>query len=417
MSPPSAVSADSTPGAWRAIIIASLGGVFEFYDLMMTAYIAPALFKAGVFHKIGLFGQNDQAVFAAATFLGLFAGTLVFSRLADRFGRRAIFTASLVWYAAFTAAMAFAQDAGQLCVLRLISGLGIGVELVTIDAYVAEMAPAKSRGAAFALSQAIQFCAVPLVAFACWRLTPLQPLGWDGWRWVMLAGASGALVVWFLRRGLPETPRWLAARSVEEAPLAEIFRPPLRSRTWMLTVFNIAQAVGFYGFGNWVPSLVAARGHAVTASLGYSFAIALAFPLGPLLCAWTADRFERRTQIIAAALTTATLGLVFATQSAPAVLIALGIGVTFSNNLLSFSYHAYQSELFPTRLRGKAVGFVYAWSRLSTALVGFVIAGLLGRWGAGAVFGFIAAAMAVVIIAVGAFGPRTSGAALEDLAT
>ncbi len=185
----------------------------------------------------------------------------------------------------------------------------------------------------------------------------------------------------------------------------------------MLVIFNIFQAIGFYGFGNWAPSLIAARGHSVTHSLGYAFVIAAAFPLGPLLCAAFADRLERKTQIVAAAVaTTAALGLAFAGQSAPAVLIALGIGVTFSNNLLSYAYHAYQTELYPTRFRASAVGFVYSWSRLSTVFSSFIIGGLLIGFGAVGVFAFIAAAMAVVVLDVALLGPRTAGRGLEALA-
>jgi putative MFS transporter len=435
--------------AWRPIILVSLGGCFEFYDLMMTAYVSPGLVKAGVFHvgKAGLLGQSDQATFAAATFLGLFIGASGLARVADRFGRRAIFTASLVWYAAATLAMAGAQTAAQLDLMRLIAGIGIGVELVTIDAYVAEMAPARLRGRAFAISQSVQFLAVPVVAFACWRLLPLSPLGIAGWRWVMILGASGAAGVWLIRAGLPESPRWLARRGrwaeaeatlrrmegaaappaalarpagVAPAPepagrLAEAFSPAYRKRTAMLVIFNVFQAIGFYGFGNWAPSLIAARGHSVTQSLLYAFAIAAAYPLGPLICSLFADRLERKTQIIAAAAGTAALGLAFAGQSAPAALIALGIGLTVSNNLLSFSYHAYQTELYPTRMRASAVGFVYAWSRISTVASSYVIAGLLGAFGAAGVFAFIALAMAVVIAAVGLMGPRTAGLGLERL--
>jgi putative MFS transporter len=446
--------------AWRLILLVSLGGCFEFYDLMMTAYISPGLVRAGVFHegKAGLLGQSDQATFAAATFLGLFFGTAAFARAADRFGRRAIFTASLVWYALATLAMAASHTALQLIAWRLIAGIGIGIELVTIDAYVSEIAPARLRGRAFAINQAVQFLAVPAVAFACWRLLPLAPLGIAGWRWVMIIGASGAAVVWVIRWRLPESPRWLERRGrwaeadaivrrlegrppaqgtqapppsasplgpplggggeplqQESGRLAEAFSPAYRRRTLMLVIFNIFQAIGFYGFGNWAPSLIAARGHSVIHSLGYAFAIAAAFPLGPLLCAAVADRFERKTQIIAAALTTAVLGLAFAGQSAPAVLIALGIGVTFSNNLLSYAYHAYQTELYPTRFRASAVGFVYAWSRLSTVVSSFIIAALLSGFGAAGVFVFIAAAMAVVVADVGLLGPRTARRSLESL--
>ncbi len=434
---------------WRLIVLVSLGGCFEFYDLMMTAYISPGLVHAGLFREgaAGLFGQSDQAMFAAATFMGLFIGTVAFSRVADRFGRRAIFTASLIWYAVATLAMSASQSDAQIILWRLISGVGIGVELVTIDAYVSEIAPARLRGRAFALNQSIQFVAVPVVAFACWRLLPLSPLGVAGWRWVMLLGASGAVLVWFIRAGLPESPRWLerngrlaeadlilrrlegrsasppmAEPTPTPAPhpvgrLAEAFSPAYRRRTVMLVLFNIFQAIGFYGFGNWAPSLIAARGHSVTHSLGYSFAIAVAYPVGPLICSFFADRFERKTQIIAAALTTAVLGLTFASQSAPLALIALGIGVTFSNNLMSYAYHAYQAELYPTRFRASAVGFVYAWSRLSTVASSFIIAGLLKGFGAPGVFTFIALAMGVVVASVGLLGPKTSKLGLENLST
>ena len=436
---------------WRLILLISLGGCFEFYDLMMTAYISPGLVAAGVFHtgKAGLFGQADQATFAAATFLGLFIGTIAFAQVADRFGRRAIFTTSLIWYTAATLGMAASNTAIGIDIWRLLAGIGIGVELVTIDAYVTEFTPPSLRGRAFAINQAIQFAAVPAVALACWLLVPRAPLGIAGWRWVMLIGAGAAVLVWIIRAGLPESPRWLAGRGrLDEAdtivtrlearvvaasgrPLpapaptppadahrgtfGEIFAPPYRGRTAMLVVFNIFQAIGFYGFGNWAPSLIAAQGHGVTKSLGYAFIIAIAYPVGPLLCAAFADRIERKVQIVLSALATACLGLLFARQSAPVALIALGVAITLSNTLLSYSYHAYQTELFPTRVRATAVGFVYSWSRLSTVCSSLLIALLLARAGSGAVFALIAGAMGVVIVSVGVFGPRTNGAGLEDI--
>jgi putative MFS transporter len=180
-------------------------------------------------------------------------------------------------------------------------------------------------------------------------------------------------------------------------------------------VFNIFQAIGFYGFGNWAPSLIAAQGRPVIQSLGYSFAIAIAWPLGPLLWAGIADRVERKLQIVAAALGVAGLGLLFARQNAPAALVALGVGITLSNTLLSYAYHAYQTELFPTRLRARAVGFVYSWSRLSTVGSSLLIAFLLTKGGPGAVFALIAGSMAIVIVTVGIFGPRTAGASLDDV--
>lgn len=435
---------------WGLVVLLSLGGFFEFYDLLMTAYISPALVTEGIFGTdSGLFGLSDQATFAAATFAGLFIGTIAFSQAADRYGRRLIFTWSLIWYSTSTVAMACQSTADGLHFWRFISGIGLGVEMVTIDSYITELVTRQVRGKALAISQAIQFLAVPTVAIACYLLTPLAPLGLEGWRWVMLAGAVGAVFVWFIRARVPESPRWLAShgrlaeadritRAIEQkveaehgplpAPVAapagavegrgrfnEIFKPPYRRRTIMLAVFNFAQTIGFYGFGNWVPSLLASQGVTITKSLLWSFIIAFAYPIGPLIFSQIADRFERKHQIIAAALGTATFGLLFTTQRAAAALIALGVLITLSNNLLSYAYHAYQAELFPTRIRARAVGFVYSWSRVSTVMTSFMVAFFLENYGAPGVFVFIAGAMLVVVAVIGGFGPRTGKRALEEI--
>jgi putative MFS transporter len=154
----------------------------------------------------------------------------------------------------------------------------------------------------------------------------------------------------------------------------------------------------------------------VVHSLQYSFAIALAYPAGPLLCLLFADRFEPKWQIVAAALGVAGFGLLFAAQKGPVEIVVCGILVTFANCAMSYAYHAYQSELFPTRIRARAVGFCYSWSRLSTVFSSFLIAFFLARFGRTGVFVFIASSMAVVAVVIGGLGPRTRGRSLEEIA-
>jgi MFS transporter, putative metabolite:H+ symporter len=124
---------------------------------------------------------------------------------------------------------------------------------------------------------------------------------------------------------------------------------------------------------------------------------------------------ERKWQVCAGAVGIGVFGMLFAHAGVPLLLIVLGVLVTLCNNWMSFSFHSYQSELFPTRIRSRAVGFVYSWSRLSAALSGLVVAYLLNIGGVNAVFSFIAFAMAIVVISIGAFGPRTRGLALEAI--
>src|ERR1700743_1793663 len=203
---------DRLPGTrhvWMLITLLSLGGVFELVDLFMTGYVVPGLMKAGLLAGISVSIFAGPALFVAATFTGLFIGTFVFGYAADRYGRRTIFTYSMLWYCAATFAMAFQHSGLGVSLWRLIAGIGIGVELVTIDTYLSELVPKSIRGRAFAFNQGVQFAVCPVVAFVAYLLVPISPFGIDGWRWVVLIGASGALAVWVIRRGLPESPRWL----------------------------------------------------------------------------------------------------------------------------------------------------------------------------------------------------------------
>jgi len=196
----------------RLITLISFGGWFELYDLFFTAYIAVGLFKSGIFRPTtqGLFDLEGIASFIAALFTGLFIGTFFFSWLSDRFGRRSIFTFSLLWYSIGSVIMAFQSTAIGVDLWRLIASIGIGVELVNIDTYISELVPKEQRGPAFAYNQFIMFTVVPVIAFLAWLLVPLTILGWEGWRWVVVIGSTGSVLIWWIRRGLPESPRWLA---------------------------------------------------------------------------------------------------------------------------------------------------------------------------------------------------------------
>ena len=436
---------------WRLVVLLSLGAWFEIYDIGLTASISPGLIRSGVFHAgaKGLFGLTDQATFAAATFLGLFIGTIGLASVADRYGRRAIFTFSLLWYAAATIAMAMQSSAVTVDLWRFIAGVGLGVENVTIDTYIAELVPKEVRGRAFALNQCIQFTAVPFAALLSWRLLPLDPLGISGWRWVALVAPLGAIFVWWIRLLVPESPRWLVGRGrfaeadrvtatmegrieaemghkLPEPQLAaredathigllELFRQPYARRTVMLVLLNFFQAIGFFGFNNWVPALLAAQGANFVKSLQYSFIISTVYPLSPLFFILIADRIERKWQIVIASFGVAVFGLLFSRQSTAVMLVTFGVLISASNNLLSYGYHAYQSELYPTRVRARATGFVYSFSRLSTVLSSFMIGFFLQRFGTIGVFGFIAFSMVIVMLSVGILGPRTRGLALEEI--
>ena len=97
------------------------------------------------------------------------------------------------------------------------------------------------------------------------------------------------------------------------------------------------------------------------------------------------------------------------------LLVSLGVCLTLAGNIISYSYHAYQTELFPTSIRARAVGFVYSWSRFSAIFTAFLIAAVLKDFGVTGVFVFIAGAMLIVMLAIGLMGPRTKGLELEKI--
>lgn len=395
----------------------SLGGFFELYDLFMTAYLALGMIREGIFSatSASAFAIGGFASFVAAGFAGMWLGTLLVAHLADRIGRRGAFTVSLLWYSVATAVMAFMHTAGAIDLWRLLAGIGIGVQIVTIDAYVSEIAPREERGYWIAFSQFVGYLAIPCAALLAYLLVPHAFLGLAGWRYVALAGALGAVAVWPIRSAIPESRRWLEREG--KTGIAELFRRPYGRRTGMLIVFNLAQTVGFYGFTSWVPILVAQQGVGFVRSLLYTLIMAAINPLGPIIAMRFADRWERKWQVAGLALAIAVAGLVFSQMRIPVWIVAVGTVVTLANAWFSSAFHAYQAELYPTRIRAGAVGFVYSFSRLSSVFVGFLIAWLLRSAGTLGVFSAIAAAMAVAAASVALFGDATNNRELEELAT
>ena len=350
-----------------------------------TGYIAPGLNRSGLLTTTtqAFFGFSGIGAFVAATFAGLFVGTFFLGFLADRFGRRSIFTYALLGYTAASVVMACQTTSGGVLLWRFIAGIGIGVEIITIDAYITELVPSWMRGRAFAVNQAVMFIAVPVVAALAWWLVPLSPYGLDGWRWVVLIGAAASMVIWILRLFVPESPLWLARHGRTEEAVkilatlevrrrhsacapgqgpprpqsrtrggnvgyADLFKPPYLSLVVLFMVFNFCQAFGFYGFANWVPTLLVEKGITVTKSLQYSFIVAFAYPIAPLLAASFADRFERKWIICGACVAIIAFGMAFSQLTLPALLILCGVLLTAANMTMSYAYHAYQTEVFPT---------------------------------------------------------------------
>jgi putative MFS transporter len=429
----------------RLVLLVGLGTFFDLYEVFLGGVLAPVLAK-----EFGL-GASGKALVIAAGFAGMFVGANVLSIAADRLGRRRVFILNLLVYSLFSLAAAFSPNIETFLILRFVAGMGLGAELVLVDAYLAEFAPSRVRGRMTAWAYTIGFLGVPLAALLGGRLVARQELfGIDGWRWLLVFGGLGAVLVLALRTQLPESPRWLESRGrhaearevvasivrkvAPQTPLppatadgpgdddarsvGEVLRIAFRdyrSRTVMLVIFQILQTVAYYGFATLAPLVLVSKGFTVTESLGYAALSFAGYPLGSLLSVPLVERFERKYLIIASALGIAVFGIVFAAADDVVVIVAAGFLLTAVSNVFSNAFHIYQAEIFPTPIRTTAGGVAYSLSRATSAVLPFVAVPALAALGPVAVFSGSAVLIVLLCLDVALLGPRSTGLELEHV--
>lgn len=427
----------------RIVAVLALGTFFEIYELFLSGVLATTLKRS-----FDLGGFQLSLVLASA-FVGAFLGAVVIGRLADRLGRRTAYMITLSLYSAATLAAAFAPDLWSLVAFRFIAGIGLGGELPVTDSYLGDVLPPARRGAYAAWAFTAAYCAVPVVGFLGLRLVGSAPGGIPGWRWMFAIGSLGALITFLVRRGLPESPRWLASvgrageadevtTRLENAAVAEgwtpavgpeaespsdaadrmavgtLFRTPFLRRTALMVVLWVLAPIGYYGFGSLATLVLAAKGHDLGTSLSYLSFSFLGYPIGSYLSTLIMDRTERKW-ILAASLTAmAVCGVGYGSAESGVLITAYGFCFTVAANVMSNAGHIYQLEQFPTGVRTTATGLLYSLSRLSTAAAPFYLVPVLDAHGAAAVFGIVAAAMLVAALAM-LFGVRTTGLSLERI--
>jgi putative MFS transporter len=428
------------------------GGWFEFYELFMPGFISLGLVHAGIYEaKPGsLFDPHLYASFLASFFIGMFLSTAVFGFISDKFGRRAIFVYSMLVYSAAQLAIALLSNPAAIDTARLIAGLAVGIQLINNDSYISELTPRSNRGRYMAASFIFVLTAIPVAAFLSAWLVPQAPLGIAGWRWVVGIGALSGLAVLLIQRGLPESPRWLEAHGrYEEAdtvvariearieaergcPLpppaanmpeiaadtgrwVEMFSGFYLPRTIIISLFQFAQTIAVFGFTAFVPMLLVKQGFTIVHSLEYTATMVLLAPVGALCATCFAESIERKWQLVGTALLIGASGAMFANAHSPAAVMISGALIALGNNWMIAIFHPYAAELFPTRIRARAIGFTFSWSRVSSIFIGYWVADLLAAFGPAGVFVLIGAAMAAIVLAICLFGPRTNGRSLETL--
>jgi putative MFS transporter len=429
------------------------GGWFEFYEMYMPGFISVGLVKSNIYtmNRGSILDLHLFGSFLASFFFGMWVAVMGFSFISDRLGRRTIFIKTMIGYSISQLSIAFLSNPAAIDFARFVCGLMVGMQLINNDSYIAELTPRSMRGRYMTIAYVFALTAIPFTAFLAAILVPLTPFGIDGWRIVVAIGATGGIAIFLLQRGLPESPRWLEAHgrfaeadaivsdieahviaqrgkalpepsvNLPEPPKVvtgrwtEMFSHFYLPRTIVISVFQFCQTIAVYGFHAFVPILLLKQGFTIIHSLYYTAIMVLMAPVGGACGSYFSERIERKWQLAGSAAGIGVAGIWFANAHSPLAVLISGALIAFSENWMLVTFHPYAAELFPTRIRARAIGFTFSWSRISAICIGYWVAALLANFGSRGVFGLIAVAMLAIVVAVGGFGPKTNGRSLEVL--
>jgi MFS family permease len=395
--------------AERRTFVAAFGGwAMDAMDFMVFSFVIPTLL---VLWKIS---TGEAGVLATVTLVVSALGGWIAGMLADRFGRVRILQLTILWFAVFTFLNGFADSFEMLFTTRALQGLGFGGEWAVGSVLVGEMIAAEHRGRAVGVMQsawAIGWGIAAILATLFFKLLP-ETIAWRALFWV---GFAPALLVYYVRRFVPEpqvfneTRRRAAVGGTLNS--FEIFAPPLLYTTVFASLLATGAQGGYYAVTIWLPTFLRNVRHlTVLGSGAYLAVIIVGSFAGYLVSAWITDRFGRRASFVLFALCSAATVLAYMTLPLDdRVMLVLGFPLGFFASGIFSGMGAFLTELFPSRVRGSAQGFCYNFGRgigaLFPALVGYLSATL----GLGMAIGvFAVAAYGLVLVAV-AMLPETRG--------
>lgn len=425
-----------THRTWAAV----LGGLLlvDMADLNTFAFAAPAI-RA----DWGL-DVADVGTITAASFLGMFVGSIMGGRIADRIGRKRVIAGATAFFSVFSLLSAFAVGIVDLAVYRVLTGFGLQALTVVVLTYVSEMFPRLHRGRSQTWIVAFSLLGIPAMAwFARW----VVPTGPSAWRWIFVLGSVGVLLLIVVGRALPESVRWLEANgrraeglavverierearaatgaelpaivpepAVETGKAADLVRGGYLKRTIVLSLTMMLALSGFYGFNSWIPTLLHEHGFSTAQALTYSSILSLAAFPGALLALLFIDKVERRTAVLVIYAVVAALLLVFGFTGSNGILLASGLLITMLLQTVTACMYTYLPEIFPTNLRALGAGIGNGTGRLATFGTTFLVAALLTWLGFTAVFLYLSAVILLAGLTIGIFGERTRGRSLEEI--
>ncbi|MFZ0630450.1 MAG: MFS transporter [Acidobacteriaceae bacterium] len=351
----------------RTLLAAALGWMLDSMDVMLYALVL-----GPIQHEMHLSAGMSGAMMSV-TLVSAAVGGIWFGWFADRAGRVRALSTSVLIYSVATALCGLTGTAVELMLCRLVLGLGMGGEWASGAALVAETWPARHRAKALALVQSSWAIGYALGAALVAIILPHF-----GWRAVFFAGVAPALIAFWVQQKLHEPEVWRKEKT-PKVPVAQLFRGPLGRSTLVCTTMNAATLFAWWGLFTWVPRFLSlprsqgGRGLNVVMTSEWTIVMQVGTFLGYVSFGYIADRMSRKYTYIGYLVVAAALVPLFAFVGNTNALLVIGPLVGFFGTGYFSGFAVIASELFPTALRGSAMGFSYNLGRILSALAPWVI--------------------------------------------
>jgi putative MFS transporter len=422
------------------------------FAIVATAWLADQVDVALLVFLIGDLKNYFQLTpvqvgyLASMTFLGQLVGNILIGSMSDLFGRRIAFQSTMVIWGVASFLAAGAWDVVSLMVFRFLIGVGVGGEAPVAQAVLSEIIPASARAKYIAFMEGFWAVGFIISGTISYLVLPMA-----GWRWVFVVVGLLSAVVFWVRRSLLESPRWLADHGrLEEAdavmskmeaavsaasgrplpqpkpflaettletrnPMAVLFsRFYLRANVMAFTMWFFA-LLGFYGLTSWLAVILEQYGFSVVKSVGFITLITFGGIPGFYTAALLLERIGRKPTTAVFLFMSATMAYVYGHSGNTTSLFLSGFVMQFFMFGMWSCLYAYTPELYPTRARSTAAGMASACGRVGAITGPIVVGYIIGAVGNTGVFTLGAASFALAALVVLTLGVETRGRTLEEI--
>jgi MFS family permease len=398
---------DTTPAERQTLIAGGLGWMLDAMDVMLYSLVIAFLMREFAMDTRTAGFLNSLTLVASAI------GGLIFGWIADRIGRTRALMASIGLFSVASAACGFSHSIPELAASRFLLGVGMGGEWTAAAALIAETWRPEHRGKALGLMQSSYAIGEAIAALVVAVVLPHF-----GWRAVFFAGVLPALLVFWIRRNVPEPAVWKARVEMDRSGFVRLLLGKGVFRVGLLaTAMNAFGMFGYWGLFTWIPAYLSlpisqgGRGLSLVKTTTFFLVLCFGKWLGYASFGFFADAFGRRKPYFIYLMIAAGLTPIYGSAKSPFWLLLLGPFVAFFGTGFFSGYAAIACEIFPGEIRAAAMGLSYNIGRGLSAAAPFAVGALALHYGIGPAFSLLAAAFFVAAI-LALLLPETSERAL-----